>query len=93
VGSIAVGSGIQFVSGHNGSTNPAVDTIPVGTAVTWTWTGSLPHGVESIGTLRFASSDIRTGSGTHVVTFATPGTYQYDCAVHGQAMRGTLVVR
>ena len=23
----------------------------------------------------------------------TPGTYQYDCAVHGTAMTGTIVVR
>jgi plastocyanin len=27
------------------------------------------------------------------VTFTVPGTYQYDCAVHGRDMTGTLVVR
>jgi predicted aconitase with swiveling domain len=26
------------------------------------------------------------------VTFTDPGTYQYDCSVHGQAMTGRIVV-
>jgi plastocyanin len=34
-----------------------------------------------------------TGSGTYAVTFTAPGTYQYDCAVHGKLMTGTIVVR
>jgi len=93
VGTVAVGSGIQFVSGHNGSTNPAVDTIPAGTTVTWTWRGGLPHSVQSIGSPGFASSSIQTGSGTYAITFATPGTYRYDCAFHGPVMSGTIVVQ
>ena len=93
VGSVTAGPGIQFVSGHNGSTNAAVDTIAVGGTVTWTWTGSLPHGVRSAGSTSFASSSTMTGSGTYAVRFDTPGTYQYDCAVHGQLMTGTIVVR
>jgi plastocyanin len=70
-----------------------VDTIPVGGTVTWTWTGSLPHGVHSTGSTSFTSSRIMTGSGTHAVTFTAPGTYQYDCAVHGTAMQGSIIVR
>ena len=93
VGAVTVGSGIQFVSSHNGTQNPAVDTIPAGGTVTWTWTGSLPHGVQSTGSTSFTSSGIMTGSGMHAVTFTAPGTYQYDCAVHGTAMRGTIVVQ
>ena len=93
VGAVTIGTGIRFVSDHNGSENPAVDTIPVGGTVTWTWTGSLPHGVQSLGATTFAGSDIKTGNGTHAVTFTEPGTYQYDCAVHGTSMRGTIVVR
>jgi plastocyanin len=64
--------------------------------VTWTWTntGSTPHSVESEGTISFASSPVLTGSGkTYTVTFMTPGTYEYDCAVHGEAMSGTIVVQ
>jgi plastocyanin len=93
VGAVTIGANIRFVSDHNGSQNPAVDTIPVGGTVTWTWTGPLPHGVKSLGSTSFSSSGIMTGSGTHAVTFTVPGTYQYDCAVHGTAMRGTIVVQ
>jgi len=89
---VTAGPGIQFVSGHNGSTNAAVDTIAVGATVTWSWTGSLPHSVQSVGSTSFASSGTMTGSGTYAVTFTAPGTYQYDCAVHGQMM-GTIVVQ
>lgn len=91
-GTVTVGSGIQYVSGHNGSMNPAVDTITAGATVTWTWTGALPHGVRSTGTPAFTSSETHTGSGTYVATFNTPGTYKYDCSVHGQGMTGTIVV-
>ena len=93
VGSVTAGPGIQFVSGHNGSTNAAVDTVTIGGTVTWTWTGSLPHSVQSVGSQSFASSSTMTGSGTYAVRFDAPGTYQYDCAVHGQLMTGTIVVR
>lgn len=93
VGAVTIGPDIRFVSSHNGTMNPAVDTIPVGGTVTWTWTGSLPHSVQSLGTTSFTSSEIKTGSGTHTVTFTAPGTYQYDCAVHGTAMKGTVIVQ
>ncbi len=93
VGSVTAGPGIQFVSGHNASSNTAVDTIAAGGTVTWSWTGSLPHSVQSVGSPSFASSGTMTGSGTYTVTFPTAGTYQYDCAVHGQLMTGTIVVR
>ena len=92
---VAVGN-IFFKSGHNGSANPAVDTVAAGGTVTWTWAnaGSVPHSVESVGSPSFTSSDIKTGDGsTYQVTFATPGTYQYECAVHGAMMRGTIIVQ
>ena len=93
VGTVTLGPGIQFVSGHNGTENPAVDTIPVGATFTWTWTGSLPHGVQAMASPSFPGSIVMTGSGTYAVKFTTPGTYQYDCAVHGTAMTGTIVVQ
>jgi plastocyanin len=91
-GAVNIGTGIQFVSSHNASTNPAVDTITAGAAMTWTWSGTLPHSVRSTGTPSFTSSGVRTGAGTYSVTFTTPGTYKYDCSVHGAAMTGTIVV-
>jgi plastocyanin len=94
-GTVTVGN-IFFKSGHNGTQNPAVDTVAAGTTVTWTWTstGDQPHSVRSQGEPSFTSSEILTGSGmTYTFPFTTPGTYQYDCAVHGSAMTGTMVVQ
>jgi plastocyanin len=55
---------------------------------------SVLHSVESEGSPSFTSSAILTGSGsTYKITFTTPGTYQYDCAVHGTMMTGRIVVR
>ena len=98
VGSVTVGTNgqIVYISAHNGTANPAVDTVAVGATVTWTWTNNLgvSHSVQSQGSTAFASSPIMGGSGqTYAVTFTAPGTYQYDCAVHGTAMTGTIVVR
>jgi plastocyanin len=86
---------IFFKSALNGSSNPAVDTVAVNGTVTWTWatTEALPHSVQSTGSPSFTSSGILTGSGkTYQFTFTAPGTYQYDCGVHGQMMTGTIVV-
>jgi len=98
VGSVTVGNNgrIVFISAHNSTANPAVDTVAVGATVTWTWTNNLgvSHSVQSQGSTAFANSPIIGGSGqTYAVTFTVPGTYQYDCAVHGTAMTGTIVVR
>lgn len=74
---------------------PATITVAAGTTVTWTWNaGASAHSVQSLGSPSFASSTIMTGGGaTYSVTFNTPGTYQYDCAVHGAAMSGTVIVQ
>jgi hypothetical protein len=92
VGSVTVGPGIEFVSRHNGSRHPAVDTIQAGATLTWTWSGNEPHNVRSIGSPSFQSSATLAGSGTYAVRFDVAGTYRYDCVVHGQAMTGTIVV-
>jgi len=94
-GTVTVGN-IFFQSGHNGTKNPAIDTVAVGTTVTWTWTntGSVSHSVESEGSPSFTSSTIQAGDGkTYTMTFTTPGTYQYDCAIHGPLMTGRIVVQ
>jgi plastocyanin len=96
-GDVAVIVGNIFMkSQHNGTVNPAVDTVAVGGSVTWTWTntGNVPHGIQSLGSPSFATGTVLTGDGsTYRVTFTTPGTYQYDCLVHGTMMPGTIVVR
>ena len=94
-GTVTVGN-IFFQSGKNGTQNSAVDTVAAGTMVTWTWTntGSTPHSVESTGSPSFTSSAVQSGDGkTYAFTFTTAGTYQYNCAVHGSAMTGRIVVQ
>jgi plastocyanin len=98
-GQVTVGDPSFFKSNHNGTQNPAVDTVAVGTTVTWTWvnTGAVSHSVESDpanpGDPSFTSSAIQMGNGkTYSFKFTTPGSYDYDCAVHGSAMTGTIVV-
>jgi plastocyanin len=95
VGSVIVGN-IKFESGHNGTRNPAQDTVAVGQPVTWTWTatGNTSHSVQSTGSPGFQSSQILTGNGmVYTFTFTQAGTYHYDCAVHGSLMTGTVVVQ
>jgi plastocyanin len=86
---------IFFLSDNNGTSNPAVDTVAVNGTVTWTWDPSvtMSHSVQSVGNPAFTISPIMNGAGTtHQATFTTAGIYQYDCAVHGQLMTGTIVV-
>jgi plastocyanin len=94
VGTVTVGD-IFFQSGHNGTRNPAIDTVPAGTTVTWTWaSGAGAHSVRSSGSTSFPSSGTKSGGGqTHTATLTTPGTYEYDCAIHGSAMTGRIVVQ
>lgn len=91
--SVTVGPGIVFTSDRNTSSNPAVDTIAAGGKVTWTWApGSISHSVQSTGTPGFTSSVVQT-NGTYSIPFTTAGTYHYNCAVHGNGMTGTVIVR
>jgi plastocyanin len=94
VGSVTVGN-IFFRSAHNGSQNPSQDTIAAGSTVTWTWVSTGSHSIQSPGTpFIFRNSVVMSAAGsTYAVTFNTPGTYTYDCGVHGSLMTGVIVVR
>lgn len=92
---VTVGN-ILFRSNRNGSVNSAVDTVAPGSVVRWLWvnTGAVPHNVESLDTPAFTSGPIESTNGSHYdVTFTTPGTYRYNCAVHGNQMTGVIVVK
>jgi plastocyanin len=87
----AGGGGGASVTVSNNVFQPADVTINAGETVTWTWgSGAASHSVQSTGSPSFPSSTIQSGAGaTYSNTFDTPGTYSYDCAVHGTAMSGT----
>jgi len=95
VGQVTVGNN-YFRSAHNGSQNSAVDTIASGGSVTWRWNAVGPHSIQSTGLppLVFRNSVVMSGaSDSYVMTFNSPGTYDYQCAVHGSAMTGRIVVQ
>jgi len=84
-----------FRSDRNASANPAVDTVLAGGKVIWTWvnTGTVPHNVASVGAPSFTTGPLETGNGSrYVVAFTTPGSYQYNCDIHGNMMTGVIVV-
>src|SRR2546426_12551607 len=94
VGDVSVGN-IFFRSVRNGSQNPAVDTIAAGDSITWAWNAAGSHSIQSTGTPDiFRNSVVMSeANDTYTVTFRNPGTYTYQCAVHGAAMTGRIVVR
>lgn len=81
-----------FRSNHNGTSDPAVDTVFTGQSITWNGVGG-SHTVRSQGSPSFTSSTTLEGDDTYTVTFNNAGTYQYDCEIHGSQMSGRIVVR
>ena len=65
---------------------PSVLQVTTGDTVTWTWEGSRDHNVVGEA---FQSETQASGTFTH--TFAQPGTYPYQCALHA-GMRGEIIV-
>lgn len=95
VGNVTVGN-IFFRSVRNGSQNSAVDTIVAGDSITWVWNAAGSHSIQSTGAVPeiFRNSVVMSGANdSYTITFRNPGTYTYQCAVHGAAMTGRIVVQ
>lgn len=81
----------------NSSYTPSATTVSRGTTVVWTWnTCNTGYGGETCTahTVSFddgPSSDVQE-SGSYSRLFASPGTYRYNCKVHGSSMSGTVTV-
>ena len=85
-----------FQSGHNGTQNPAVDTIAVGDSITWKWVSTGSHSLQSTGDANhaFLNSAVITASGAaYTVVFRKAGAFPYQCGVHGPSMSGVIVVQ
>lgn len=70
---------------------PTAITIDKGDIIRWTNLDSAPHSAVSIQP-GFVTATLAQGQ-TTTTTFDRPGTYEYLCGVHGQSMKGTVVVR
>jgi plastocyanin len=82
---------IMHVGLYDNYFQPMTITVSVGTTVQWTNYGQHRHTVTS-DTGLWDSGELGP-LGLSSYTFARPGTYPYHCKVHGQQMRGTVVVR
>ena len=69
--------------------NPASRTVTTGTTITFNWnSGSTTHNV----TFDDGPASANQSSGTFARTFDTPGSFPYECTIHGSAMSGTITV-
>lgn len=80
--------------GPNGqnSFSPSQVDIASGGSVNFTWGSAVTHNV----TFQSPPSPVNNigdrSSGTATVTFNSPGTYNYECTIHGASMSGTVTV-
>jgi plastocyanin len=79
--------------------NPTTRTVSAGTTVTWVNKDGVAHTATSssvpAGAATFSSGNVGA-NGQFQVTFATAGTYQYYCTIHGSpgaGMHGTIIVQ
>jgi len=71
---------------------PAAITVGAGTTVTWTNDDHFTHSIQFLdGGLPSEPQVMEPGKAT-TFAFATPGTYHYQCHLHPQNMKGTVVV-
>jgi 3',5'-cyclic-AMP phosphodiesterase len=69
---------------------PAALTVPRGTTVTWINRDDVPHLIVST-QKTFKQSSVLDTDGKFSATFATPGSYNYFCALHPK-MQGKIIV-
>lgn len=72
--------------------HPATLTVARGTVVTWTNLDNSRHSV-SFASAAVGATPIFTSDSQRLTMPATPGTYAYQCAVHGAQMSGTVIVQ
>lgn len=82
-----------FQSVPNGSMHLAVDTVAAGGTVTWTWIESGTHSVRFDDAGLPESPTFFDSGSMFSMPFPAPGTFTYDCGVHGSVMAGTIVVK
>ena len=68
-------------------------TVSTGETVRWTFTGTtLPHNVHSTSANWNVQSTVGSNQAPQDFTFTAPGTYTFQCDVHGSSMTGTVTV-
>lgn len=68
--------------------------IPVGATVTWDWTGSAArHSVKGTFDGQPVESPALSGTGVYLFAFQKAGVFEYECGVHGAAMKGVVTIQ
>jgi plastocyanin len=81
------------VSIHNFAFAPGSVTVNVGDSVTWTYNDGFGHTATSqAGAPAAFDSGTLNGGRTFMRAFTVAGTYNYQCAIHGASMSGTITV-
>jgi plastocyanin len=80
----------QIIASNAIAFNPTTLTVAKGTDVTFTFQ-DITHNVTFDGTSGAPSNIGNTANGSVVRTFATAGTFGYQCTIH-PGMRGTVIV-
>ena len=86
-------SNLTTVTVSDNSFSPANLQVPVGTNITWAWSGSNPHSVTGTFDGQEVNSPTLTGTGTFLQAFQKAGVFEYQCGVHGAAMAGKVTMQ
>ncbi len=73
--------------------SPIALQVPVGTTVTWKWTGKANHSVQGSFDEKAIASPVLSGAGTFAFAFQKAGIFHYECGIHGAAMKGTVTIQ
>jgi len=71
---------------------PVAITVAAGTTVTWTNDDNFSHSVHFLDGVLPGDPLVMQPGQQQTFTFATAGTYRYECSFHPQNMKGTVVV-
>ncbi|MEO8538302.1 MAG: hypothetical protein ABI577_01085 [bacterium] len=72
---------------------PVALQIPVGATVTWNWTGLARHSVKGTFDGQEVNSPTLSGTGVFLFAFQKAGIFEYECGIHGAAMKGTITIQ
>lgn len=74
--------------------SPGSLQIPVGATVTWNWEGSTArHSVKGTFDGQPVESPVLSGTGVYLFAFQKAGIFEYECGIHGAAMKGTVTIQ
>lgn len=73
---------------------PGALQVPVGATVTWDWTGSSArHSVKGTFDGQPVESPVLSGTGVYLFAFQKAGIFEYECGIHGAAMKGVVTIQ